>query len=231
MRPRATGRRSGTPPPGPAVDAAPPPIGARLSALRHERGMTLAALARLSGISEATLSRVENGAVTMNAHNLYVLAKVLEVDITTFFRSVTAPMRSGLRSITRAGDGERGESARYAFELLCADVSAKRMVPSINTVAVTSLAQAGGLQSHEGEEFVYVLEGAVAIHTDAYRPERLDAGDSMYFDSNMPHAYVAASPAPARILVVTAIDPGTPMPRSLAARVPGVASSPEGGRG
>ncbi|MEZ5653217.1 MAG: XRE family transcriptional regulator [Burkholderiaceae bacterium] len=193
-------------------DTPPPPIGERLAILRHQRGLTLAALARQSGISEATLSRVENGAVSMNAHNLYILAKVLEVDITTFFRPVTAPMRSGLRSITRAGHGERGESARYAFELLTADVSAKRMVPSINTVTVASLDEAGGLQAHEGEEFVYVLQGAVEIHTDLYRPERLGTGDSMYFDSNMAHAYVRVSPEPARILVVTAIEPGTPLP-------------------
>ncbi len=195
-----------------AMSIEPPPIGLCLARLRKARNMTLASLAERSGVSEATLSRVENGVVAMSAHNLYILAKVLGVDITTFFRTDSAPFRRGLRSVTRAGSGETGTSARYRFELLCADISHKRLFPSINTVTVRTLEEAGGLQTHEGEELVHVLEGRIDIHSELYRPERLSVGDSMYLDSSMGHAYVALDDAGARILVVTAIEPGTASP-------------------
>ena len=45
---------------------------------------------------------------------------------------------------------------------------------------------------HSGEEYIYVLEGRIEIHTEFYDPIVLEAGESIYIDSNMGHAYVAA---------------------------------------
>jgi hypothetical protein len=47
-----------------------------------------------------------------------------------------------------------------------------------------------------------VLEGEIDVHTSAYAPVRLKAGDSIYFDSTMGHAYIAASIGPCRVLGV-----------------------------
>jgi uncharacterized cupin superfamily protein len=55
---------------------------------------------------------------------------------------------------------------------------------------------------HPGEEFVYVLEGILELHTEMYTPARLEAGDSVYFDSGMRHAYIAVGDAPCRILSI-----------------------------
>ena len=55
---------------------------------------------------------------------------------------------------------------------------------------------------HTGEEFALVLEGAVELHTELYAPARLEAGDSIYFDSTMGHAYLAAAPGRCRVLAV-----------------------------
>ena len=180
-------------------------VGERLLELRKARGLTLARLAKTTGISEATLSRAENEIASPNAHNLYVLAKALEVDVTTFFRTDSVNFGAGLRSVTKKGMGEKRSSGRYDFELLCADLAHKNMVPSKNKITVTSLEQAGGLRSHEGEEFVYVLRGALYIHSEQYVPTLMEEGDSMYFDSNMPHAYVAVDDTGAEILSLTMI--------------------------
>ena len=181
-------------------------IGERLSRFRKAKGLTLAELAERAAISEATLSRAENGITPLNAHNLYILAKVLGVDVVSFFRSDTEAFAKGKRAITKRGRGEREATRRYDLELLCAELTAKRMIPSLNRIAVRSLEDAGGLRAHEGEEFVFVLSGEVTIHTDIYAPAMLEAGDSMYFDSMTAHAYVAAGDGPAEILVVTAVD-------------------------
>jgi transcriptional regulator with XRE-family HTH domain len=180
-------------------------IGERLLELRKSRGLTLASLAKLTGISEATLSRAENDIASPNAHNLYVLAKALDVDVTTFFRTDSVSFGAGLRSITRRDAGEKRSTGRYDFELLCADLAHKNMMPSKNRIVVTSLEDAGGLRGHEGEEFVYVLNGALYLHSEQYVPALLETGDSMYFDSNMPHAYVAVDDNGADILSITMI--------------------------
>ena len=45
---------------------------------------------------------------------------------------------------------------------------------------------------HPGEEYIYVVEGAVAAYTEFYDPVELRAGESIYIDSTMGHAYLAA---------------------------------------
>ncbi len=80
------------------------------------------------------------------------------------------------------------------------------MHPAVNLVSKRSLEEAGGLASHAGEEFLYVLEGQLVFYTDFYSPTLLNKGDSIYFDGSMGHAYVAGGDGPAKILVVTNID-------------------------
>ena len=181
-------------------------IGERLSQFRKEKGLTLAQLSTSASISEATLSRAENGLSPLNAHNLYILARVLEVDVVSFFRTDSVSISKGMRSVTRRGAGDKESTARYDLELLCAELSAKKMVPSLNRVTATSLEDVDGLRTHEGEEFLYVLSGQVVIHTEFYTPTLLEEGDSMYFDSNMAHAYVSSGDEPAEILVVAAVE-------------------------
>ncbi len=179
-------------------------LGPRIAEFRRQRGITLKALSEKSGISEATLSRVENRQVSLNAYNLIKLGKILDVDISDFFHANPVDLTTGRRTITRKGEGEFGSSARYAYEVLCAELSQKAMIPSIDRITARTLEAAGGLKSHAGEEFIYILSGTVEIHTEFYKPSRLEAGDSMYLDSQMAHAYVVAGSQEAQILVVTA---------------------------
>jgi quercetin dioxygenase-like cupin family protein len=55
---------------------------------------------------------------------------------------------------------------------------------------------------HEGEEFIYVVEGVLEFHTEHYAPAILRAGDSCYLDSTMRHAFVSKSEAPALVVSV-----------------------------
>jgi uncharacterized cupin superfamily protein len=68
------------------------------------------------------------------------------------------------------------------------------------------------LLRHQGEEFVYVLEGQVTLYSDFYEPFVLNLGDSCYFDSHMGHVLVSSGAADARILWVCSKN--TPMPQS-----------------
>jgi mannose-6-phosphate isomerase-like protein (cupin superfamily) len=78
------------------------------------------------------------------------------------------------------------------------------MVPIIIEVQARSVAEMGGLVRHAGEEYLYVLSGAMELHSDLYAPLPLREGDSVYFDSGMAHAYVRVGPGACRVLSVCA---------------------------
>jgi hypothetical protein len=59
-------------------------------------------------------------------------------------------------------------------------------------VRAKSLEEFGELVHHSGEEFIHVLEGRAEVHTEFYDSIVLEAGESVYIDSNMGHAYTAA---------------------------------------
>jgi quercetin dioxygenase-like cupin family protein len=70
------------------------------------------------------------------------------------------------------------------------------------TLFARSVEEYGGVTAHAGEEFLYVLQGAVEIHFEGRPTERLEEGDSIFFDSHVPHAYVAAGRTQAKFLIV-----------------------------
>jgi quercetin dioxygenase-like cupin family protein len=76
------------------------------------------------------------------------------------------------------------------------------MTPIIVTHHARTLEEFGPLVTHPGEEFAFVLSGIVEVHTGDHPPTRLSPGESIYFDSNMPHAYLAVSRMPCRTLAV-----------------------------
>lgn len=187
-------------------------IGERLKRLRKARSFSLGDLAGLTDMSEATLSRIENGQTLVSAHHLYILSRVLDVDITAFFETGSRPMRNGVRSISRGGEGTMADTARFRANVLCADLANKSMHPFINEISAPSLRDAGGLVAHAGEEYLHVLDGVLVLHSEHYAPLRLVAGDSLYFDGSMAHAYVNGGDEPARILVVTTAEMPNPEP-------------------
>jgi len=187
-----------------AADRGADILGRRVAAIRRARGLTLRELARHSGLSESTLSRLENNQVMISAHSLIGLAHALGVDIAALFQAdAPATIRTGRRTITRAGQGIARKTDRYRFELLCADLVGKKMVPSLNRVTARTLEEAGGLRAHSGEEFIHAISGSAMIHTEFYEPVELRPGDSLYIDSTMAHAYTRGGAEEAVILVVT----------------------------
>ncbi|WP_130617935.1 helix-turn-helix domain-containing protein [Dyella amyloliquefaciens] len=184
---------------------AKPEPGSALRNLRKHKQLTLAEVSERTGLPVSTLSKIENGKMSLSYDKLARLSTGLEVDIAQLFEpdSAAPPTRvQGRRSITRAGSGLSVETENYSHLYPNADLLNKRLVPIIAEPHARSLAEFGELIRHEGEEFIYVLEGTVDLHTDLYAPTRLEAGDSMYFDSGMGHAYIAVGPKRCRVLSI-----------------------------
>jgi transcriptional regulator with XRE-family HTH domain len=181
--------------------------GAVLRRLRMQRGWTLSDVSRRTGLPVSTLSKVENDKMSLTYDKLTRISEGLEIDISRLFGGAEeieeAPSPStGRRSITRAGEGKAIETANYGHLYPAADLLNKRIVPIMAEVRVRKLEDFGELIRHPGEEFAFVVEGEVELHTELYAPVRLKAGDSIYFDSGMGHAYINVGKGTCRVLSV-----------------------------
>lgn len=181
-----------------------------LRALRAERRWTLADVSTRTGLTISTLSKVENGRMALNYDKMMRIATGLNIDIGVLFAAPVAPVAArpdmavngGRRSITRAGEGRMIETRNLTQHYPAADLLNKQIVPIITEVKARSREEFGDLLRHPGEEYVLVIEGTLELHSELYAPVRLEAGDSIYFDSNMAHGYVAAGTDVCRILSV-----------------------------
>jgi len=189
-------------PDGPADGASDPiDIGKRVRELRAARRWTLEEASRHTGLARSTLSKIERNQMSPTFDVLQRLARGLGVDLTEVF-ATREPSATARLSITRRGRGHPHADEHYAHEFLCTDLAHKRMLTFTSRVLARSVQAFDALARHEGEEFLYVLEGTVTLHTEFYKPVTLDAGDSVYYDSRMGHACVSAGEADALVLWV-----------------------------
>lgn len=184
--------------------------GAILKQLRTEKGWTLAEVSKLTGFPISTLSKIEKGQVSMSYDKLARISTTLDVDIGIFFARDHARLppspAGGRRSVIRKGEGRTIETRSYLNQFLATDLLNKRFVPILGQGFATSIEDFGDMIHHQGEEFCYVLEGALELHTDSYAPVRLEAGDSIYFDSGMGHAYISVGEKPCKVLCICSGD-------------------------
>jgi transcriptional regulator with XRE-family HTH domain len=179
--------------------------GVALKSLRTSRGWTLAEVARKTGIPIATLSKVENGKTELTMDRMLRISVALEVNIADLFGSPTRKPEKhdrARRSITRLGEGNVVASSYGDYCYHAQDLLEKGAAPLIATIRARTLEEFGEYHRHEGEEFLFVLEGVLALHTDTYAPVSLRKGESIYFDSEMGHAYLCESEEACRILLV-----------------------------
>ncbi len=195
----------------PANARSKPVLGDCLKAARQARRLTLKAVAARTGIALSTLSKVENHQMSLTYDKLLQLSAGLEMEIAELFHppgstAPAAPLCTGRRSIARSGEGQLVQTGLYGYLYQCTDLLGKRMVPIVAEVTARTLDQFGPLMRHAGEEFLHVLEGSVAVHTEFYATTVLNAGDGIYLDSGMGHAYLNAGPGTARALCVCSGD-------------------------
>lgn len=189
-----------------ALKSPEPTIGQALRERRAYHGWTLADVSEKTGISKSTLSKIENDLISPSYQSILQLCAGLGIEIGDLIagskrNSEELKRLSGRRSISYRQSGLTMGDDNFTYTYLCTDIAHKRIVPMIIEVRANSLNEVGGLWSHVGEEFLYVLEGTVELHTEAYEPTRLSAGDSAYFDSTMGHAYLATGDKPVKLLV------------------------------
>lgn len=187
-------------------------FGKRLRAARKAFGWTLQQVADSSGISVTTISRAERGQLALSYEKFSALASALKMDLAAMFSEAGAralPQRLQGPVVTRSGDGVayRGHSIHYEF--LATQAAGKQMSPILGTTLARRIEGPENFASHAGEEFVYVLRGSLEVHFATGEVVQLARGDSLYFDSRIPHAYISTSKQPA--MTVGACTSESPM--------------------
>lgn len=173
-----------------------------LQRLREQRGLTLEELADRAGVSAATLSQLERGQGNPSFATLLRIASGLKVPVPMFFQSDTASEDI----VVRAPDRKRlvtGEDEGRHYELLSPDV--KGAIEMLWVELDPGVWTEDEKVSHEGEECLIVLEGRLEAHIGPGDLHLLEAGDSIYVRSEIPHSYRSSDNT--RTIFVIAITP------------------------
>ena len=180
-------------------------IGNRITTIRQNKQLTIEELASRCGVNLKTIVQIEEGKAIPSLGHLIKVARALGVRLGTFLDDidhlgpvVSRKGESGKGADFSTSNNEAGSA--LVFHPLAGDKSGRHFEPFLIDVNA-SPAPVTRLSAHEGEEFIYVLSGEIAI---SYGKEtyHLSEGDSIYYDSVIDHHVHAANDQPAKILAV-----------------------------
>lgn len=189
---------------GPAAGTGEVQVGDRIRRFRESRGLTLQQLADRTGFSAALLTQFENRMTSPPLGSLVKIANALDTSVSALIggdtgREFSIVRKTDRRIVSRVGPKEGGRTT-YTYEALGAEKADRKMEPFL--VRLKPLADRHVVHnSHEGEEFLYVLSGRVEVFLDDYA-DILSEGDCIYYNSRIPHHVHSAEDTEAVILAV-----------------------------
>lgn len=182
-------------------------VGFKIKGIRESKNLTIEEIAESSGLSTDQISSIESGQNLPSLGPLIKIARALGVRLGTFMddNDSLGPV------VTRAKDRERERSISFSngaadarkhmeYHPLAQHKAGRHMEPFIIEINPNDKAQYQ-LSAHEGEEFIYVMEGVIELE---YGKEKyiLSEGDSIYYDSIVKHHLHGAKGNSAKILAL-----------------------------
>lgn len=180
-------------------------LGARVRELRKAKSWTLEQAAQKAGLARSTLSKIENDQMSPTFELMRKLAHGLGIDMPQLFMPPQKAQVNGRMDVTRSGEGQSHVTTTYGHELLNAGLTKKNMLPYRAHIHARDFDAFDGWVRHDGEEFLYVLTGAITLYTEFYEPVSMKRGDSAYYDASMGHNVISTSDEDALILWVTSM--------------------------
>jgi transcriptional regulator with XRE-family HTH domain len=178
-------------------------IGSKLRRLRLRKSMGLVELGRHTGLSPALLSKLERDVMHPTLPTLLRIAMVFSVGLEYFFNPEPKPVLEIVRKQDRLRFPDSPEAGRAAYYFESLDFPVPNR--AINSyLAEFEPAEQGEVRLHEhsGIELIYVLSGRLELRVREAVHELSD-GDSIYFDSSVPHGYRRLGAKRTTALVVT----------------------------
>ena len=177
-------------------------FGARLKEMRVKRGWTLEELACRSSLSKAFLSRLESGGRQASIAAALTLSRIFNVSLASLFESQREPcvIVRGTDTVEKNVNGLKYVPLSNAGRFF-----------NLQPIKVTVPVSRRGSEhyQHEGEEWIYVLSGALTLSL-AGKTYELKPDDTAHFDSRLPHRLIATGKKDAKVLLVASPVSGPP---------------------
>ena len=181
-------------------------VGEKIKSLRDTKQISIAELAERTGLAEEQIERIENNVDIPSLAPLIKIARALGVRLGTFLDdqdevgAVVCRKEELNNSTISFSNNAMNARTHMQYHSLSNSKADRHMEPFIIDIATTEETNYE-LSSHEGEEFIFVMEGAVEI---AYgkKTHVIEAGDSIYYDSIVPHHVHGYQGQAAKILAV-----------------------------
>jgi transcriptional regulator with XRE-family HTH domain len=179
-------------------------IGAKIRALRLKKKVGLVDLGRHTGLSPALLSKIERGRLFPTLPTLLRIALVFGVGLEFFFAGAREePLVAVARKKDRVELPERPHTPDVAYRFASLDYPAtERRFNCYYAEFFPVAREKMRPHDHAGVEFIYVIDGTLTVHMNDTE-HALEAGDSIYFDSTIPHAYRRSGGRKCSAVVVT----------------------------
>lgn len=167
--------------------------GSRLRVLRRERGLSLAEAGRRSGLSSSLISGIERAAMGASVSALQRLTAAYGATMLELFAG-NAPrgrlVRPGERAVLQVAEAD------VRIEQLA--VGATQLEPQL--FVLKAGATSDGAYAHDGEEFLFLLSGALTVWLGASERYRLSEGDALSFPSTLQHRWRNEASGETRLL-------------------------------
>lgn len=161
-------------------------IGGKLKQLRTEKKLSIAELSRRSDVSTGLISQIERDLVVPSVTSLWRLAQAMDTNINYFFQEETREEQIVIRKGEHRTIVMNGDSSYY--KLLHPNREGRKLDMMVITLKSGYTYDKKPI-GHEGEECGYVLQGTLTVYLNG-KDYILHEGDSIYFDSTLPHKYI-----------------------------------------
>lgn len=172
-------------------------LGKKLKNARHARGLSLEELARKTGFSKSFLSQIENAKNSPSIASLKRITQALDVSIGELFESDRGDQIYFLKKADRTAFEVVKD--KVIFEFGASKVPNRKMEVIFFTLLPGG--ESEGDYTHDGEEFGTVVEGTLHLELGG-REYVMEPGDSIYFNSTVPHRWKNSGSEPMRAVWV-----------------------------
>ncbi len=166
-------------------------VGTRIKKLREKKGISIEDLANLTGFDKERLENIENGVIKPQLGTVMKLSRALDSALGRLVSGVGDKLFSITRKEQRKqisrSTSPKGEKNLYSYMSLAPEVQGRHMEALIVQLEESPVKE---VSVHNGEEFIYVLEGTAQLHISGEVFD-LDPGDSVYYLSTTPHQIMA----------------------------------------
>jgi transcriptional regulator with XRE-family HTH domain len=178
-------------------------VGERVKMAREERGLSIDDIAQRTGMDSGLINQIEKGKTAPPLGDIIKLSKALDMKMGYFIsgeeNQAYTIVRKNDRQIISRYDSKKTKHYGYEYISLAPHKKDRHMEPFLVTLSPSLTEEERS--THDGQEFIYILKGSVEIRLGE-EIHYLEPGDTIYYDSTVPHLVKCRGNEEAKIVAV-----------------------------